>query len=80
MTKQQYMNWKTSYPVNILYHYYTTHEKLNHKPLDPQNLVMQLQLRGFNINKILHDLMEEYDRKYELTVLLDKNGNFIKYI
>lgn len=74
------MNWKTSYPVNILYHYYTTHEKLNHKPLDPQNLVMQLQLRGYNINKILHDLMEEYDRKYELTALLDQNGNFIKYL
>jgi hypothetical protein len=80
MTKQQYMNWKTSYPVNILYHYYTTHEKLNHTPLDPQNLIMQLQLRGYNINKILHDLMEEYDRKYDLVALLDQNGNFIKYL
>jgi hypothetical protein len=80
MTRQQYMNWKTSSPINILYHYYTTHEKLNHKPLDPQNLIMQLQLKGCNVNKILQDLIEEYDRKYDLVALLDQHGQFIKYL
>ena len=80
MTKQQYMNWKTNSPINILYHHYTTHEKLNHTPLDPQNLVMQLQMRGFNINHILHNLMEEYDRKYDVITLLDQHGQFIKYL
>lgn len=74
------MNWKTSYPVNILYHYYKNHEKLNHKPLDPRELIMQLQMRGFNINKVLNDIIEEYDRKYELIALLDQHGNFIKYL
>ena len=80
MTKQDYINWKTSNPMNVLYYYYTTHELLNHRPLDPQNLVMQLQMKGWNIQKILQDVTEHYDRKFELTALLDKSGNFIKYV
>jgi len=80
MTRQQYMNWKISNPINVLYHYYTTHEKLNHKPLDPQNLVMQLQMRGWGIDKVLYDVMQKYDREFNIVTLLDKNGQFIKYL
>jgi hypothetical protein len=80
MTKQQYITSKTYNPLDILYHYYVNHPKRNHNPLDPQNLVMQLQLKGWNVNHILADIMKEYDAKYEIVAVLDKNGNFIKYI
>lgn len=80
MTKQDYIHWKTSNPINVLYHYYTTHEKLNHPPLDPQMLVIQLQVKGWNINEVMKNVMQHYDNMFELTSLLDKNGNFIKYL
>jgi hypothetical protein len=37
-------------------------------------------MKGWNIQKILQDITEHYDRKFELTALLDKSGNFIKYV
>ena len=80
MTKQDYIHWKTSNPINVLYHYYTTHEKLTHPPLDPQMLVIQLQVKGWNINEVMKNVMQHYDNMFELTSLLDKNGNFIKYL
>ena len=80
MTKQQYMNWRISNPINILYQHYISHEKLNHPPLDPQNLVMQLQIKGWNIQKIVSELIAEYDAKFEIAILMDKNGQFIKYV
>lgn len=80
MTKQQYITSKTYNPLDIIYHYYTTHPALDHKPFAPQELINNLQFRGWNLQKIAHDVMEIYDRKFELTALLDKNGNFIKYV
>lgn len=80
MTKQQYMNWRISNPINILYQHYISHEKLNHNPLDPQNLVMQLQIKGWNIQKIVNELVAEYDAKFEIAILMDQNGQFIKYV
>lgn len=80
MTRQQYMNWKISNPINILYHYYLTHEQRNHPPLDPQNLVMQLQMKGWNINGVLQNIMQEYDEKFNIVALLDRNGQLIKYL
>jgi hypothetical protein len=80
MTKQQYMNWKINNPVNILYHYYITHEKRKHSPLDSQSLIMQLQMKGWNIQKIMNDIMEKYDAEFEIVTLLDRHGNFIKYL
>jgi hypothetical protein len=80
MTKQQYITSKTYNPLDVVYHYYITHPSLNHKPLPPQELFNNLQFRGWNLNKIVGDIMGIYDEKFELTALLDKNGNFIKYI
>ena len=80
MTKQQYMNWRISNPINILYQHYISHEKLNHTPLDPQNLVMQLQIKGWNIQKIINELIADYDVKFEIVILMDQNGQFIKYV
>jgi len=80
MTKQQYITSKTYNPLDVVYHYYITHPSLDHKPLSPQELFNNLQFRGWNLNKIVGDVMGIYDEKFELTALLDKNGNFIKYI
>jgi hypothetical protein len=80
MTKQDYIHWKTSNPINVLYHYYTTHEKLDHRPLDPQMLVIQLQVKGWNINEVMRNIIQQYDEKFEIVSLLDKNGNLIKYL
>jgi hypothetical protein len=80
MTKQQYITSKTYNPLDVVYHYYVTHPSLNHKPLPPQELFNNLQFRGWNLNKIIGDVMSTYDQKFELTALLDRNGNFIKYL
>lgn len=80
MTKQEYMNWKTSDPFRVVYHYYTTHEKLDHRPLDPQNLMITLQTKGWDLRKIMKEVMDFYDTKFEIIALLDKHGNFIKYV
>jgi len=80
MTKQQYLIWRTNNPINILYQHYISHEKRNHPPLDPQNLVMQLQMKGWNIQQIVNDLVAEYDAKFEIGILMDKHGNIIKYL
>jgi len=80
MTKQQYITSKTYNPLDVVYHYYITHPSLDHKPLSPQELFNNLQFRGWNLNKIVGDVMGIYDQKFELTALLDKNGNFIKYV
>ena len=80
MTKEQYIISKTYNPLDVVYHYYVNHPKRNHPPLDAQELFMFLQNRGFNVQQIAHDVLDEYDKKYNLTVLLDKRGNFIKYL
>lgn len=80
MTKEQYIIWKANNPLDILYYYYKHHELLNHTPLDPQNLMMQLQIKGWNLQNILNNVIEHYDRQFELVALLDKNGQFIKYV
>lgn len=80
MTRDQYITSKTYEPLNVVYHYYTTHEKLNHKPLGPNELFIFLQTNGFNLNTVMARVMEHYDRKFDIVALLDKNGNLIKYL
>jgi hypothetical protein len=80
MTREQYITSKTYEPLNVVYHYYTTHEKLNHKPLGPNELFIFLQTNGYALNEVIKRVMEIYDAKYNITALLDKNGNLIKYL
>lgn len=80
MTRDQYIRSKTYEPLNVVYHYYTTHEKLNHKPLTPNELFIYLQTNGYAMNDVIARVFEVYDRKFNITALLDKNGNLIKYI
>lgn len=80
MTREQYITTKTHNPLDVVYHYYVNHPKRNHKPMGVHELFIFLQSRGFNLQQITQDVLEEYDAKYNLVVLLDKRGNFIKYL
>ena len=80
MTREQYITSKTYNPLDVVYHYYLTHPDRDHKELGVHELFIFLQSRGYNLQQITQTVLEEYDRKFELTVLLDKRGNFIKYI
>lgn len=80
MTREQYITSKTYNPLDVVYHYYVNHPSRNHKQLGVHELFIFLQSRGYNLQQITQTVLEEYDRKYELIVLLDKRGNFIKYL
>lgn len=80
MTKSQYISLKTYNPLDIVYHYYLNHENRKHNPLPPDQLFLYLQTRGWNMNQITARIFEEYDAKFEIVALLDKNGNVIKYL
>jgi len=80
MTREQYITSKTYEPLNVVYHYYLNHEKLNHKPLGPNELFIFLQTNGYSLNEVTKRVMEIYDAKYNIVAILDKNGNLIKYI
>jgi len=80
MTKEQYISSKTYNQLDVVYHYYVTHPSLNHKPLPPQELINNLQFRGWDLRKIISDVIRIYDEKFEIVALLDKNGNLIKYL
>jgi hypothetical protein len=80
MTREQYITSKTYNPLEVVYHYYLNHPSRNHKELGVNELFIFLQTRGYNLQQITQVVLDEYDRKYELIVLLDKRGNFIKYL
>ena len=80
MTREEYIITKTHNPLDVVYHYYVNHPKRNHKQLGVHEFFIFLQSRGFNLQQITHDVLEEYDRKFNLVVLLDSRGNFIKYL
>jgi len=80
MTKEQYINSKTYNPLDVVYHYYVTHPKRNHHPLGVHEFFILMHSRGVDVNKITQNIMNEYDRKFNLVVILDKHGSFIKYL
>lgn len=48
--------------------------------MGPQELYMALHTKGWNVKQVMMNIFAEYDAKFELVVLLDKHGNFIKYL
>lgn len=75
MTKEQYITSKTYDPLQIVYHYYA--EKGGTYGF--QEVATALMMSG-RMHQIVERVMQEYDAKYELTAILDKEGKFIKYI
>jgi hypothetical protein len=79
MTKQQYINLKISNPTELIYVYYK--EKFDgykHKPeLSRNELMMYLQTYA-DLNSILNYVVAEYDRKFDIVILTNANGQYIK--
>jgi hypothetical protein len=75
MTREQYITSKTYDPIRVVYHYYS--EKGGHYGY--QELATALVMSG-RMNQVMEKVMQEYDAKYELVALLDKEGKFIKYV
>jgi hypothetical protein len=79
MTKQQYINLKASNPTELIYIYYK--EKFDgykHKPeLSRNELMMYIQTYA-DLNSILNYVVAEYDRKFDIVILTNANGQYIK--
>jgi hypothetical protein len=79
MTRQDYIRLKISNPTELIYIYYK--EKFNgykHKPeLSRNELMMYVQMYN-DVNSILNYVVQEYDRKFDIVLLIDNNGQYIK--
>lgn len=79
MTKQQYINLKISNPTELIYIYYK--EKFDgykHKPELSRNQVMMYVQAYADVNTILNYVVDEYDRKFDIVILTNANGQYIK--
>jgi len=79
MTKQQYINLKVSNPTELIYIYYK--EKFDgykHKPELSRNQVMMYIQAYSDVNSILNYVVDEYDRKFDIVILTNANGQYIK--
>lgn len=79
MTKQDYIRLKQTNPTELIYIYYK--EKFDgykHKPeLSRNELMMYVQMYN-DVNNILNYVVTEYDRKFEIVLLMTANGQYIK--
>ena len=79
MTKQQYINLKISNPTELIYIYYK--EKFDgykHKPELSRNELMMYIQAYIDLNSILNYVVAEYDRKFDIVILTNANGQYIK--
>jgi hypothetical protein len=79
MTKQQYINLKISNPTELIYIYYK--EKFDgykHKPELSRNELMMYIQAYTDLNSILNYVVAEYDRKFDIVILTNANGQYIK--
>lgn len=81
MTKEEYIKIKQSNPTELIYIYYRSKFDVNrNKPeLSRNSLMMYIQAYA-NINIILNYVIAEFDAKFDIRILLDANGNYIKSI
>lgn len=79
MNRQDYIRLKQTNPTELIYIYYK--EKFDgykHKPeLSRNQLMMYVQMYN-DVNSILNYVVTEYDRKFEIVLLMSANGQYIK--
>jgi len=79
MTRQEYIRLKQSNPTELIYIYYK--EKFDgykHKPeLSRNELMMYVQTYN-DVNSILNYVVQECDSKFDIILLLNSNGQYIK--
>lgn len=81
MTREEYIKLKESSPIELIYIYYRDKFDVNkHKPELQKNQLM-MYLNGYtDINLILNKVVSNYDIKFDVRLLLDANGNYIKSV
>jgi predicted N-acyltransferase len=80
MTKQEYIQTKTSNAVMIVYEFYK--EKFDHKKHRPflteQEFFPYIQM-SMDLNNLFVSIQSYYDQKFNVTTILDNRGNIITY-
>lgn len=75
MTKQLYIKLRTTNDFSIAYNYY----KEKGGTLSMQEFLTYMPLSGANLNMAYQIATSHYDNMFNVTALLDKNGQLIKY-
>jgi hypothetical protein len=79
MTKQDYIRLKQTNPTELIYIYYKDKfDGYKHKPELSRNEVMMYVQTYSDINSILNYVVGEYDRKFEIVLVIDAKGQYIK--
>ena len=81
MTRQEYIAIRISNPTTLIYEKY----KERHNPSRHGRLMSAQELLTYlpmwrNPHDILHDVMEEYDARFGIVQLFDRNGQLIKLL
>ena len=79
MNRQDYIRLKQTNPTELIYIYYK--EKFDgykHKPELSRNQLMMYVQAYDSMNSILNYVVDEYDRKFEIVLLIDTNGQYMK--
>lgn len=79
MTREQYLLMREKQNFNIVYEFYRENfDHSKHHPFLSINDLAQLLPMFSNINLILDNCCRYYDEKFNVTILSDKDGNYIK--
>lgn len=79
MTREEYMVIRQNNPIQIVYEKYKEgFDKTKHTPFLGHNEFFTFIQMVCNLNLLAEKVINEYDVKFGVTHLLDKNGNFIK--
>lgn len=79
MTRQDYIRLKQTNPTELIYIYYKEKfDSYKHKTELSRNEVMMYVQAYNDINNILNYVVAEYDRKFDIVLLTDANGKYIK--
>jgi hypothetical protein len=81
MTREQYIQMRTNSNFNIVHNFYS--EKFDHSKHKP--FLSMMELATFlpswgNLDAVFEKCCRYYDEKFDVKVLLDKDGNLIKIL
>ena len=79
MNRQEYIRLKQTNPTELICIYYK--EKFDgykHRPELSRNELMMYIQTYTDINSILNYVIAEYDRKFDIVLLTNSNGQYIK--
>jgi hypothetical protein len=81
MTREEYLMIRMTNPTILIYEKYKErHDSSRHGRLMSMQELLTFLPMWRNPRDILDGIIEEYDTKFKVIHLLDRNGNFIKHI